>query len=266
MLDRGFDTTLPIFDTTSGNFLTTGSGISPLKFRPPREEENLAIRVREHVFDACNGTVQTGPFRGMKLPRKDEPNRGTKALGCYEEELHQPLEREIARLQELFPVQPVIVNLGCSLGYYAVGLAMRVRSAMVIGVDIKPERFGWVRKAAEANAVSIATFDGRGYSLPGCDLILSDCEGAEAEYLDPERYPFLRKTVMIVETHDDTSQLLSERFYKTHDIKVALSEQARSPNRYPCLHGMHSYAKWIAVAENRPCTAPYLYLTPKPPQ
>ena len=225
------------------------------------EGKDLRTHVRTYIYDIHNGIVQTGPFQGMKLLRKGDNNLGSKTLGCYEAELHGPIEREIARLQTI--EHPLIINLGSAQGYYAIGLAMRLPDATVYGVDIKPERFRFLHMAAELNGVRVITVPAHEFTLSACDLILSDCEGAEVDYLDPKRFPFLATTPMIVETHDGTHKILIERFKATHRFWSALSEQSREPNQYPCLLALHSHAKWIAISENRPKTAPYLYLVPK---
>lgn len=197
----------------------------------------------------------------MRLPLRDEPNIGTKCLGCYEAELHGPIEKEIARLNGL--KSPLIVNLGCSLGYYTVGLAMRLPGATVIGVDNRPDRFAFVHEAAERNGVAVTTVAASEFQMQPSDLVVSDCEGAEADYLDPEKFPFLLQTTMLVETHDETAGILSARFKASHHIFSTPSERSRDPSQYPCLRGLHSHAKWIAVSENRPKTAPYFYMVPK---
>lgn len=225
------------------------------------EGKDLRTHVRTYIFDINHGVVQTGPFKGMRLLRRGDNNLGSKTLGCYEAELHGWLGVEIARLRDI--KHPIIINLGSAQGYYAIGLAMCVPGAMVIGVDTKPERFCFLHEAAALNGVRVTTVPANEFTLSAADFILSDCEGAEADYLDPDKYPFLSRTPMLVETHDGTHKILIERFQGTHDVFTALSEQVREPNKYPCLHSLHSHAKWIAISENRPRTAPYLYLVPK---
>jgi methylase of polypeptide subunit release factors len=72
-------------------------------------------------------------------------------LGCHEEELHEVVHQQIARLQAL--AEPHIVNLGCAEGYYAVGMARRVPNAKVWIVDKDSKAIDIAHKNAAANDV-----------------------------------------------------------------------------------------------------------------
>src|SRR5947209_15429083 len=62
----------------------------------------------DHLFRACGGVVQHGPFAGMKyLPQAAGSLLPPKLLGCYEAELHDVWGRVARRPYD------TVVNVGC---------------------------------------------------------------------------------------------------------------------------------------------------------
>jgi methylase of polypeptide subunit release factors len=80
----------------------------------------------------------------MLLPVHASP----KFLGTYEQELHSVVERAIW----LDPTY--VLNIGCAEGFYAVGLAMRLKSVQVFAADADPKALSAPMKSAELNGVS----------------------------------------------------------------------------------------------------------------
>jgi SAM-dependent methyltransferase len=195
---------------------------------------------------------------------KDD-NLGTKCLGCYEQELHDTIELEIDRLSKL-EHKPVIVNLGCAEGYYAIGMARRLPQAIVRVVDISQESLDIANEASKVNKVLLLAGGAMDFVLDSPDLIICDCEGAELVYLDMFQHPGIAKATIIVETHDfkdqPTTQILFDRFKDTHAISYTLSEVVRVPNNYEILCILSSHAKWLAISEGRPSTQHFMYMTP----
>ncbi len=65
--------------------------------------------------------VAGGPFASMQyVPDAFSVAITARLVGCYEAELHNTIEEVIARRP------PLVVNVGCAEGYYAVGLARRL--------------------------------------------------------------------------------------------------------------------------------------------
>ena len=73
-----------------------------------------------------------GPFKGVRYIDTAQGSAYIpKLLGIYERELTPQIE-------DLISLQPVlIVDLGAAEGYYAVGLAMRLKSAQVIAFEME---------------------------------------------------------------------------------------------------------------------------------
>ncbi len=220
------------------------------------------------LFEQAGGVVLSGPFEGMKLPRNThwkEAHRSPLLLGCYEEELHGVIEQQINRLKN-WERQPNIVVVGCAEGYYAVGLARRLPKAIVYAIDSDDRSLALASIVADENGVELhigATLR-EVFSSP--DLVIMDCEGAEVEYLDFDKFPALASAHIIVEIHNligqQTDSILLERFRGTHRIDMLL-EGPRNPNKYKELCGMTSEYRWMAVCEGRPCLMGWYSMTPR---
>lgn len=219
------------------------------------------------VFNAYKGIVHIGPFQGMKMVEEiawSDGNLGTKVLGCYEQELHPFIEEEIKRLNRIDREQPLsILDIGCSEGYYAVGLALRLPEAKVIAVDNSDDALKITQMAAKLNKVAVHTSKECPYDLKP-DFVLCDCEGGEMDYLDLDKFPGLKDATIIVECHDNpenphVTQTMGRRFEKTHEIWV-VQESSRDPNQFYALCQFDSLMRWVAVTEGRPCTMHWLIM------
>lgn len=223
----------------------------------------------EWLYKAVDGVVQSGPFAGMKLLRETawtSTYLPPLLLGCYEEELHGEVERQVTRLGRL--KNPIISVVGCAEGYYAIGFKRRLPKATVYAVDSEEKCMAICGKAGVANAVSL-TFGVPVEVFMRADLIFMDVEGAEVAYLDPEKLPQLRDRHIIVEVHDfgkdlqETPEILLDRFRGTHHITMLVSGGPRNPSKYPWLCAMHSDYQWLAVSEGRPCLMCWYVMEPK---
>jgi hypothetical protein len=232
----------------------------------------LAVSTRraeltDYLWKASGGTVQAGPFQGMKLSDQVSWGDGdisVRILGCYEQELWPHFNAAFAK-----PYRTV-VNVGCAEGYYAVGCARAMPQAQVHALDISQRAQDICRAAATLNGVAERVTIG-GAATPevlvnllsglGPRLLLMDCEGAEQTLLDSVKVPQLAASDFIVECHDfakpGVTAELRQRLAPTHQV-VDVYEGPRDPNIYGPLRGMHSLDRWIVVCENRPCTMNWL--------
>lgn len=222
------------------------------------------LRISGWLYEQADGVVQSGPFRGMRIPleRSWDECLAPYVLGCYEQELHGTIEYEIARLSAL--PKPKVVNIGCAEGYYAVGMACRVPDAIVWVVDV-PNAMNVAGFAAALNGVQLMAGGAMEVVLSHPDLIICDCEGAEVDYLDKEKFPDLWHSTIIVECHDATqmnSQTLYDRFCDSHYVMQVLSGP-RNPANFPLLNGVHQTVQWLLVDEARPTGMRWLVMRPK---
>jgi hypothetical protein len=231
---------------------------------------DLKIEFEDWIFEQTAGIVQSGPFKGMKMLREKVWADGALSpmlLGCHEKELWREIEAEISRLKVM--ASPVVLNVGCAEGYYAVGLKRRLPVAMVIVVDSNCEAILATKKLMAANDVLVEpayTFEAA-LKVATPDLIVMDCEGAEVDYLDPVRFPgVFDKTTVIVELHQsadqDTGNILLGRFSQTHFVFL-IWEGGRDPNDYPLLREQPSLTRWLAVCEDRCMQMAWFLIRPR---
>lgn len=176
--------------------------------------------------------VYSGPFKGMKLTSAAMQGAYAPVLyGCYESELHGEIEKIIAS------PYAQILNIGCSFGYYTVGLARRMPQTTIYSYDIDAKARKNCLEMAALNEVAAhihigEEFRGEDFQkfADAETLVLMDIEGAERFLLDPQKFPALQKMDVLVELHDlfdaGISQTIVERFSPTHNISYYMNRAA----------------------------------------
>ena len=233
------------------------------RFRGVPDRAQFAAEFAGHA-----GTlVRRGPFTGMHFFERIPGSTSLVPvlLGIYEQELQPAIEQEIARGPGL------VVDIGSAEGYYAVGLARRLPGSRVVAFDTDAAARYMCRRLARLNGVSsrveVCGECDTGYlsTLVPDTLVVSDCEGAEQDLLDPDRAPALKGVTMIVEVHDsvgsDISDALKARFASSHDIEE-IQAGARDPSAYPELDSYSASDAARAVSEARPGHMAWLVLRP----
>lgn len=200
--------------------------------------------------------VASGPFRGMHYI--DESHGSSlipKILGSYEEELHAVLEPLIKR------EFPVVIDIGCGEGYYAVGLAMAKQRSIIYAFDADAHaRAACLGLAVKNNVQNRVVIGGKvdtrilsRMPLHG-SLVVCDCEGCEVDVLDPQKVPELVEVFMIIEVHDffnpKISTTLQERFSLSHRIQP-IRIAKRNPMNYSALCDFTAEQQKMALDENR---------------
>ncbi|MBC7478079.1 MAG: hypothetical protein H7317_08300 [Pseudorhodobacter sp.] len=174
---------------------------------------------------ARSGTlVLSGPFQGMDYAiRAAEGPVTARLLGVYEASLAPVIEDIIAR------AYPVVVDIGCAEGYYAVGLARRMPASRILARDESDRAQDLCRKLAALNGVADRVqvggrMDHAGLALCAAQktVVICDIEGAEADLLDPAAAPGLIHADILVECHDvihpGLTDLLTQRFQPSHHV------------------------------------------------
>ncbi len=234
---------------------------------------NLLARYRAReigsaLFSKGSALVRSGPFRGMTIHnRTSEGNMAPKLLGCYEQELHEVIERFIETPYEC------VVNVGCGDGYYAIGLARRMPNSKTMAYDLHKDRRAFCRTSAdetgvggritigsECNGEELTALAGRRV------LLVCDIEGGERELLDPERIPALKGFDILVELHEVLDKALPEeilsRFAESHEIE-RIQHQGRDPNAFTELQKASQLDQWLALWEGRQGPTPWAFLSAK---
>jgi hypothetical protein len=235
--------------------------------------EKALSELNGRLYNRFNGTVQTGPLRGMKFENhfiwEDNGNIGTKLLGNYEFELHDAINKAVARHPD------TIINAGCAEGYYAVGLGRLCPNAKVYALDLSGECIKQCAKNALLNGVDMVLVCGKTEPRDlicgeGRKLYFIDIEGYELMTLDPNECPDLLTNDIIVECHDFmdfwiddecvslvVSDYLRERFAPTHDIDV-IEPRIACINDFPFLRDLPIGLQLLAVMEKRPLPTVWL--------
>jgi SAM-dependent methyltransferase len=194
-----------------------------------RRDDGIAdpgVAAEPHLLEVLADEVQAGPFRGMKLNRQSSWGRmAPYLLGSYELELHPWLERLISRQP------PVVIDVGCADGYYAVGMARAVSNAQVYGFDIDPlSRKHCIENAVRndvADRVEVRSNASQqeldALIVPG-SFVLFDCEGCERKLVDPKKIPSLKDATILIELHEFLDpriyRVISRKFEPTHSSEL----------------------------------------------
>ena len=223
--------------------------------------------VQNTILRRHGTVVMEGPLQGLDyLSRSAEGCHVAKLLGCYEQPLHPFIESAIRA------AYPVVLNIGCAEGYYAVGMARRMPATRVEAFDADAQAQRACAALAARNGVAdrvqvgarfrpedFARYAGRKA------LVLCDTEGAEKDLLDPERAPALTGMDIIVESHDclirGLSRLLVERFRASHDVTVVPDDGLRRLRNAPAwFHRLAHLDQLLATWEWRVGPTPWLVM------
>jgi SAM-dependent methyltransferase len=213
------------------------------------------VQIAKVVSGSNHGQVQSGPFSGMLCSTAVTGNSIPKMLGIYELELHDIVQQIIRSNYHS------VIDIGCGEGYYLVGLALRLPAAKLIGFDIDPLARAACAEQARLNNVSDrVAIEGKCDAellqkilTPGA-LIISDCEGHEADLFRPDLTPGLSRCDLLIELHEvfspGVTDILVKRFETTHDIQLIDSVE-RDPKLYPVLNTLSPKQQRLAVDESR---------------
>lgn len=245
--------------------------------------KNLATKVHKivspmrqasrFVEQICHqGTVQQGPFSGMRLSMGSSFTPiPSLLLGTYEMELWPYIRKAIN-------ICDGSIVVGAAEGYYAVGLAQFAAHKKVIAfeMDFKGQLLLY-ENANRNDVVQRLEIFGKcdGQALLNSvkrflhPFVIIDIEGAEAELFNGADNSIFSQVTFLIEIHDFVDRSLGDaicsRFRETHTI-TEIWQQKRRPTNLPRLLPF----KWILwrwyqtfISENRPEKMRWFYLTPK---
>ncbi|WP_143226557.1 hypothetical protein [Actibacterium pelagium] len=214
--------------------------------------------------------VQRGPFAGLQLPPKgswSDLDLFAKLIGSYEQEVFDFLEAEIRQDPDL------VINIGASEGFYAVGLKRRLASSEVYTFDIDIPSRGSLQECAATNSVSVHVLTEFAFSDPLTSIagiarrpfFVVDCEGCEAGVVDMPASVRDRSSFLI-ELHDlfhpGLSEMLVETLKDSHDLQIA-SQQSRQVEDFAEVSQFSPVIGAVLLNEFRAGQMQWLYATPK---
>lgn len=239
------------------------------KFRHKRIYQNLDGRIKGLLRER---KVMNGPFKGLRYTGNETVCSAIfpKLIGSYEKEIQD----EILSFIQKKP--PVIIDIGCAEGYYAVGLAKLLPETKVVAADSSPIARSLCLKLAEHNGCNNVSVTGTvtAETLPNYPLkdalIICDCEGFEKQLFTSRNIDHFKNTCLIIETHDlvdlSISSYLEDLFKNTHHIRTIASIDDIQKVKYYCypqLEGLDPDERKVVLAESRPTIMEWLILTPK---
>ena len=229
-----------------------------------------SILISNSIIASHETHVLQGPMRGLRyVANSSEGCLAARLIGCYEQPLLTFLEEAICT------DYTNVVNIGCSDGYYAVGMARRMPKSKMWAYDINPAAQNACTELAQKNDVSErieigALFGPEDFAqfANKKTLVMCDIEGAEQELLDPQLAPDLVGMDIIVESHEciikGLTQTLLDRFSVTHEITLIQDTGQRHFEILP-----KDYEKWanldqlVATWEWRSGPTPWLVMKSK---
>jgi len=223
--------------------------------------------IENTIWHAHRGVVYGGPFAGMRyLERPTEGGLAPRLLGSYESELHPFIERFIAKSFRQIAV------VGSAEGFYAVGLALRCPQSVVLAFDTDAAAAPACRALAQINGAAERVLTRDAFVPDLLDdaegtFILCDIEGAEADLIDPVRYPVLRIVpALIVECHEakrrGVIRQLTDAFASSHHVELV--RHAPTAFALPdCLQGQSHLDQLLALWEWRMSPTPWLVMERK---
>jgi len=205
----------------------------------------------------------------------DVPNFNTAMLiGTWEIELND----QISNLLDSNPCN--VFCIGAAEGYYAVGFASKLPNSKVYAFEIQNKYRQFLHKLSLANncknievlgECTTALLDHYLVKGNSSSLIICDIEGGEIELLDLNEVPALKRSSILVETHEmyvtDCEETLINRFKKTHSFTVIRGRERTLqdlPNKLNFLRLISSSKRILGLmGEGRPYPMNWLYLEPK---
>ena len=232
-------------------------------------------RISLEVFDALNGVVKYGPFKGLKLNRETwwgKLDLGSQCLGLYEKEL---LDLISGLSKDEFSH---FIDIGAADGYYATGMLVSSRINHCICFEQsesgqKTILSNWQRNQSpgslqifgEANDKSIGVLSPEVLKR---SLVLIDIEGFEFELLTLEFLSKLSLSTIIIEIHNWVDDFIDKysQLLRNADLyfDIEMIERLERPTCHlQELRDMTDDNRLLFTSERRPCMMRFLKFTPK---
>jgi hypothetical protein len=247
-------------------------------FRKRKQYELAQIEIikKRSNLEILNHTLEVlnGPFKGMKYPSLQSVGSTLypKLLGSYEMEIQYQIE-DIATKN-----YSEIIDIGCAEGYYAIGMALKCKSAKIYAFDINEKARQLCKEMAVLNNVDkrvivkseFTAEKLKNFEFSERGLIICDCEGYEKLLFNESNISNLKNCDLIIETHDlidieittylkklikDTHNIVS--IYSKDDIHKALDFNFKE------LNGLNLNKKREILSENRKAIMEWLVCIPK---
>lgn len=250
------------------------------EMREAWRQETVAQRIERislETYEMCDGEVQYGPFRGLKLNKETwwgKPDLGSQCLGLYEAEILQFLTDAGVDKYRTF------IDIGAADGYYAIGMLVSGLVDRVVCFEVSEagreaieqnwranDCVGSLQVFGEANSKSLSEVAQKDLENA---LVLVDIEGYEFELLNLDVIKQLKHCDVLIEIHNwvedfesKYSTLLKElSSYFNIDV---INRIERKTTDFEELRSYTDDNRLLLVSERRPCLMRFLHLTPLQP-
>jgi len=211
--------------------------------------------------------VLHGPFQGLRYPTFETCGSllCPKLIGSYEKELQESVETCLRHSYS------DVIDIGCAEGYYAVGFAQKLGTAIWAFDTSEKARLACAKMAKTNGVESLVQIGGtcapedlEKFSGKRC-LVICDCEGYEAHLFSKETIGWFTNSDLIIETHDlygkEISYPLEELFSPTHHIQRIPSVDDVAKAReysFPETRALSFGDRFEMFAEGRRCRMDWL--------
>ena len=199
----------------------------------------LRAKEEKTIFNQLDGSIASGPFKGMKyLPYSLSSLLAPKLLGTYEKELAQYLNNS-AHLHDSF------IDIGCAEGYYLSGMSFINPLLAARGVDVDETAVSSANLLCSLNqlnnAKAVGLLETAMEAATGNCLLLIDVDGCEIEVIRRVtdllgQKKNVKSFTVIVETdlNPDGSSNRPEiiDFLNSKDLKIAQELKYDIKNRF----------------------------------
>jgi hypothetical protein len=220
------------------------------------------IELGRNLAQLFAGTVQYGPFKGLRLSGESwwGADSASMLLGIYEQEVLESL-RNVPKTHRTF------IDIGAANGYYGIGVLVNGLFDHSCCFERSPVARRVIHVNAGLNDVSgrLRVLGAANKSFPAlisphnpsqC-VLLVDMEGGEFDLLDEAVLATFRRAVIIVELHhwffpDGDMKLkklrdLAERYFRISELTTS----ARDLSRFRELAKFSDDDRWIICSEGR---------------
>ena len=227
---------------------------------------NLEItkKISQQICD--DSIIKHGNFKDVKILNSSP----SYILGSYETEISTKIKDIINNKYS------VIIDVGCSSGYYTTGFAVKSPESEVWGFDINQDLINSAKENARINNIKInfGEFCNEetllNFNFKSKALIMSDCEGYEKILFTERLAQKLKDHDLLIELHDFIDKSISNniilKFNKTHYVELLTSITDIKKTiiyDYPELFNIPLFIKWTLLSERRPEAMQWVFIKSK---
>lgn len=226
------------------------------------------------IYKIFSGRVCAGPFKGLKLTKKENwsIDLSSKILGMYELEVQETIKRICIKKNI-----KIFINYGSAEGYHLTGALNKKLAKLGIGIEIDKKSTSIMKQNLKLNKISSKVKSFESLNLNEINdhvnikdmkktLFLIDIEGNEYELINSSNIKLIKKSHLIIEIHPFSSNpSKNKKFYDLlkKNFKVQI---LTSSSRNPYVKGLEKFTddeRWMIVSEGRPMQMYWLVCSPK---